>query len=201
MESRNSLKWTLAICVIAAGSIAGPLHADHVYTYSRDFTNLRIPAKPGDTKGWMTPAVIDVPEHHIIFDIDVGITLAHTKAFDLQLFLQSPTGKRVCLNYYDPYSDEYFDGEDYFNTVFDDEAPLSIQDAAPPFTGRFRPRQAHTLSKFYGTDAYGPWQFQVCDMWFADTGSFQHFELTLTTPEPTTLLFLLLGGLMLRRKR
>jgi hypothetical protein len=81
----------------------------------------------------MTPAVIDVTDHHIILDIDIGITLTHTKAFDLQLFLQNPAGKRVLLNYYNPYF-EYFDGEDYFNTVFDDEAPLSIQDAAPPFT-------------------------------------------------------------------
>ncbi|MHC4359586.1 MAG: proprotein convertase P-domain-containing protein [Planctomycetota bacterium] len=162
MDSRNSLKRSVTICVITAACLAGPLHAGHIYTYSRDFTDLRIPANPGDTKGWMTPAVIDVTDHHIILDIDIGITLTHTKAFDLQLFLQNPAGKRVLLNYYNPYF-EYFDGEDYFNTVFDDEAPLSIQDAAPPFTGRFRPRQARTLSKFYGTDAYGTWQFQVYD--------------------------------------
>lgn len=200
MDSHNSLKWILAICTITAAVLPGPLRAGHTYTYSRDFTDLRIPANPGNTKGWMTPAVIDVPDHHIIFDIDVGITLTHTKAFDLQLFLQSPGGKRVLLNYYDPYS-EYFDGEDYFDTIFDDEAPLSIQEAEVPFTGRFRPRQAHTLSKFYGTDAYGSWQFQVYDMWAADTGSFQRFELTITTPEPAAFLLLLLGGLILKRKR
>jgi len=161
--------------------------ADPVHTYGGDF-NLRIPADPNNTnttKGRMDDAIIEIPDHFPIADLDVGVSITHSKVFDLQLFLQSPTGTRLCLNMYN--FDEYFDGEDYTQTIFDDEAEISIDDAQPPFTGQFRPEAGNLLSIFDGLDAYGSWRLQINDMYYADTGALEHFELMILEKIPADL--------------
>ncbi len=170
-----------------------PVFANEVYTYSGDF-NLQIPAEPDTSKGWMEDAVIDIDHHGTILDLDVGITLTHSNVFDLQISLQSPEGTTVLLNMYDPLS-EFFKGEDYSQTVFDDEAQTPIGQAQPPFTGRFRPNSSDSLELFDGQDAYGPWHLQIYDAYYYDTGTLESFELTITTvPEPATVALLVLGA-------
>jgi subtilisin-like proprotein convertase family protein len=168
-----------------------------VYIYSVDF-NLPIPKldskDPYISKGWMADAVIEVADHFIITDLDIGISLTHTSAFDLQIFLQSPTGRRICLNMYD-FEKEFFEGQDYTNTIFDDESLLSIKDGVAPFTGRFRPLEPYKLSKFDGQDSFGSWHLQIYDAYWWDTGTFNRLELTITAPEPATLFLLALGVL------
>jgi subtilisin-like proprotein convertase family protein len=179
-----------AILVIVAGACGGAVYAGHVHIYSGNF-NLRIPAELSNSKGWMADAVIKVPDHLVISDLDTGISLTHTNVFDLQIFLQSPAGTRICLNMYN--YDEFFVGENYTNTVFDDEALLSIKEGNAPFTGRFRPVEPYKLSKFDGQDAYGSWRLQIYDAWDWDTGTFNRFELTITAPEPATAVLLTFG--------
>jgi subtilisin-like proprotein convertase family protein len=107
----------------------------------------------------MYDAVIDIPEHFNISDLDVSINLTHSNVFDLQVFLVSPSGTVVCLNMYNP--DEFFEGGDYINTIFDDEAGTPIGQGEPAFTGRFRPRDS--LAAFDGQDAYGLWRLRIYD--------------------------------------
>jgi subtilisin-like proprotein convertase family protein len=167
--------------------------SDPTHIYSGNF-NLRIPADPNNTnttKGWMDDkAIIEIHDHFPISDLDVGISLTHSKVFDLQLYLQGPTG-RLCLNMYN--FDEYFNGENYTQTIFDDEAELSIEQGQPPFTGRFRPVEPYKLSEFDGEDAYGSWRLQIYDAFYNDTGTFNHFELTIAAPEPATAVLLTFG--------
>jgi len=93
--------------------------------------------------------------------------------------------------------DEYFEGANYTNTVFDDEAEIPIEQGEPPFTGRFRPKAGNLLQVFDGQDAYGLWRLRIYDMWDADIGTLNSFELIITTPEPATAILLTLGaGLM-----
>ena len=134
---------------------------DTVRTYGGQY-DLRIPAGVDNSKGWMLDAVINVPDHFDVYDVDVRISLTHTKAFDLRIFLQSPAGTRICLNRYDPFT-EYFEGENYTQTLFDDEAEIPISQAQPPFTGRFRPREPYRLSAFDGQDCFGLWRLQIYD--------------------------------------
>jgi hypothetical protein len=190
-----------AILIIVAGACGGAVYAGHVHIYSGDF-NLRIPAELSNSKDWMTDAVIKVPDHLVISDLDTGISLTHTNVFDLQIFLQSPAGTRICLNMYDSFY-EFFVGANYTDTVFDDEALFSIKAASAPFTGRFRPVEPYKLSEFEGEDAYGSWRLQIYDAFYNDTGTFNHFELMITAPEPATAILLTIGvGLMrLRRPR
>jgi len=190
----------IVAAVIVSLFIAAEMHADVVYTYGGQF-DLRIPADPQRSNGWMTDAIIDVPSHLIIRDLDVSLSLTHTSDFDLQLFLRSPSGTRVVLNMYDA-ATEYFEGGDYQGTTFDDEAALPIEMGSPPFSGRFRPMEGTLLSAFDGEDAFGPWRFQVYDFFEGDTGHFSSYTLALTVPEPATAAFLLLTlGLALARPR
>jgi subtilisin-like proprotein convertase family protein len=181
MNPRTHIQGIVGLLVVAVvpcfNALAGP-----IYTYSGDF-HLRIPGASGASRGWMEDAVIEIPDHFTIYDLDVGVTLSHTKVFDLQLFLESPAGTRLCLNMYNPF-DEYFEGEDYIDTVFDDEADTPIEGADAPFTGRFRPRLPAQLSAFDGQDTCGVWRLQIYDAFYADTGYLQNFQLIVTVPDP-----------------
>jgi len=170
---------------------AGSAGAVTQWTYEDTF-DLRIPADPATSKGWMVDAVLDVPDHITIEDLDVSVSLTHTCVFDLQLFLTDPSGGTVVLNYYG--LSDYFEGENYEQTVFDDEALVSIQDATAPFTGRFRP--VESLAAFDGQDAYGSWALRIYDGFAVDSGQLETFGLTINTtavPEPTTTALTLLG--------
>ncbi len=191
MDARSTVQGIVAVLVMAGASF--PVLAGPVYIYGGDF-NLPILDPPGPG-GLMTMAIIEVPDPFIIRDLDVHISITHTSVFDLQLFVQSPDGARVCLNMYD--FTEFFEGADYKQTIFDDEAELPIEEGEPPFTGRFRPKAIDPLNQlevFAGKSVYGSWQLQIYDMWPADTGVLDSFELIVTAPEPTTAMFLIFGA-------
>ena len=158
MDARNAAQRIVAILVIAVVGTF-PVYAGPVYIYSGDF-NLPIPAldEPESEygRGGMDDAIIEVGNYHIIHDIDVGINLTHTNVFDLQISLQSPAGTQLSLNMYN--LDEYFEGANYTNTIFDDEAEIPIEQGEAPFTGRFRPRADNLLEVFDGQNAYGLWR-------------------------------------------
>jgi subtilisin-like proprotein convertase family protein len=190
MDARNALQRIVAILLIAAGACSGTVFAKPVHIYASDF-NLPILDKPGPGS-WMTEAAIEVPDHFTIDDLDVGITVTHTNVFDLQIFLLSPASTRICLNIFD-FKDEFSVYPNYTNTVFDDEAQTPINQASAPFTGRFRPIEPFQLCQFDGEDAYGLWRLQIYDMFDWDTGTLDHFELIITTPEPATAILFTLG--------
>ncbi|MCK5225948.1 MAG: proprotein convertase P-domain-containing protein [Planctomycetes bacterium] len=163
----------------------------NIYSYGGDF-NLPIPTQQ-KSLGWMDDAVIEIPDCHIITDLDVKISVKHTNVFDLQIFLQSPAGTLICLNKYNPFN-EFFIGENYTNTIFDDEAGLGIKKAKAPFTGRFKPfNSPYKLSVFDGEQAMGSWRLKIYDGWAFDSGQLESFELMITNPEPATVLLLILG--------
>ncbi len=148
----------------------------------------------------MRDAVIEIPNHLTIKDLDIGIDISHSQVFDLQIFLESPSGTKVCLNMYD--IDEYFQGEDYMNIIFDDEANIPIAEAGQQFIGRFKPKDP--LSAFDGEDAFGLWRLQIYDAYYADTGSLNNFSIVVTVIEPATAILLMAGvvlALFLRPRR
>lgn len=173
--------------VPAFGSIAS---AELGLIYGGSF-DLRIPAS-GSGKAWMASAVVNVLDNFTVVDLDVAVTLNHTSVFDLELVLQGPDGTRLRLNYYDP-AGEFFEGQDYTQTIFDDEAPTSIQLADAPFTGRFKPRAPARLHIFDALDPQGPWELQIYDWWYANTGTLEEFKLIFNIPEPATVILLTLG--------
>ena len=193
MDAHNAVQRIVVIVLIVVG-VSFPVFAGSVHIYSAEF-DLPIPANPDDTRGWMADAIIEIPDNFIVSDLDIRINITHTSVFDLQIFLQSPAGTRLCLNMYNPF-DEFFVGADYTQTIFDDEAETAIEQAEPPFTGRFRPKAidaANLLEIFDDQDTFGPWRLRIYDAFYWDTGNLDSFELMITVPEPATAILLLLG--------
>ena len=62
------------------------------------------------------------------------INVTHTWDSDLNVFLIAPNGARIELT-----TGNGGGGDNYTNTVFDDEAATLISAGAAPFTGSFRP--------------------------------------------------------------
>jgi len=181
----------IIVAIVTAGSF--PLYAG-VSVYGGDF-DLPIPASPDSTKGWMDDALIKVPDHITIDDLDVGISLTHSNVFDLKILLESPSRKTVCLNMYN--FDEFFEGANYTQTIFDDEADVAIERGKPPFTGRFRPRAPNRLGVFDGQDAAGIWRLKIYDAHWWDSGKLNHAELIISTPGPASVVLLTLAVVLM----
>ena len=200
MDTRSSAIGMVAafFLVMVFPSVGFP---DPTHIYTGDF-NLPIPANPDDTNGWMNDAVIEIPDHFVISDLNVRLTLTHESLFDLQILLQSPVGTNVLLN---PAGNLAFivRGKDgrlhaYGGSVgwfFDDEAEVSIEQATEPFIGAFRP--VESLSSFDEQDAYGPWRLRIYDAFPSDTGTFNRFELMITAPEPATAILLTIAVVLI----
>jgi len=95
-----------------------------------------------------------------ISNLDVQVSITHTRDEQLDAFLTAPTGERV----------ELFTGvggnDDHFsNTILDDEARWPIVRGRPPFAGRYIPEAAvkrePSLSQFYGENITGTWTLVI----------------------------------------
>lgn len=204
MGARGSLP-VIAVFLLAMTSSALAGFTSFVYVYSGDF-NLAIPGDPAASRGWMQDAVVTVPDHVLICDLNVSVTIRHTCAFDLQLFVEGPQGQIVLLSKSDPL-EGYYEGQDYASTVFDDEAGIGIEEGDPPFTGSFRPLAP--LAVFDGRDAYGPWALRAYDAYYVHTGYLEFFALIVTVsspdvpvavPAPAAGGLALLGLILIRRR-
>ncbi len=62
--------------------------------------------------------------------VNVNLTLTHTWVEDLRIYLVSPDGTKVTLS-----QNSGGDGDNYTETVFDQDSQVSISSANAPFTG------------------------------------------------------------------
>ena len=117
-----------------------------------------------------------------ILDVDVLVNITHTYTGDLELLLISPTGTTVSL------SDRHGgSGDNFTDTVFDDEAGAPISGGSAPFTGSYQPDGA--LSTLDGQLPTGVWTFKVVDRAGIDTGNIEGWQLRLTLDSPCDGLF------------
>ncbi|MFK5877977.1 MAG: thrombospondin type 3 repeat-containing protein [Flavobacteriaceae bacterium] len=111
-----------------------------------------------------------------ISDVNILLDITHTWDSDLTLTITSPAGTVVELT-----SNNGGSGDNYTNTLFDDEAGTSISSASPPFTGTFIPEQA--LSAFNGESSLGAWTLTVIDGAGGDGGALNSWSV-FTCGEP-----------------
>ena len=192
----NKIVKRIVIIALLLAALPCSTYANSVHSYRFDF-DLPIPAdqSQGQNKGSMNDAIINIVQHHTIHDLDVGINITHTSAFDLQITLKKLSGPELVLNMYNPFTD-YFAGENYTNTIFDDEALVVIEDGQAPFTGRFKPKAGSLLDVFDGQDAYGIWRLKITDIGPSDVGTLDSVELIFTTPEPASAILLVFGTIL-----
>lgn len=91
-----------------------------------------------------------------ITDLNVTINIAHTWDADLDVYLISPTGQQIEL-----FTDVGGRGDNFFNTVLDNEAATLISKGTTPFTGSFRPEG--NLAVVNGLSPNGEWMLKVTD--------------------------------------
>jgi subtilisin-like proprotein convertase family protein len=117
---------------------------------------------------------ISVPESLTITDVNVKLSINHTYDKDLRVYLIGPDSTQVEL-----FSDVGGGGDNFTNTVLDDEATTRIDAGFPgasaPFTGSFKPEQP--LSSFDNKPATGTWTLRVTDSTKRDRGTLVSWSL------------------------
>ncbi len=137
------------------------------------FTSNDTPIDISASEGGTYTAVINIQDDLPIDDVNVRISIDHTWAEDLDIFLQSPGGTLVELSTFNGGS-----GDNYTDTVFDDDGATPITGGSAPFTGTFQPEGS--LSDFTGESSLGDWTLLVTDTFGPlDGGEMLLFELEL----------------------
>ena len=123
------------------------------------------------TRSWIV-----VPDSGFVTDVDVGASISHLSARDLDIFLVGPgiEGERVELST----DNGGLDGQNYTNTIFDDEAAVSIVGASAPMTGRYRPETP--LPVLDGIPVEGTWTLELTDDHVALPGTLLRWSIDLT---------------------
>ncbi|AOW20936.1 hypothetical protein LPB138_09740 [Urechidicola croceus] len=109
-------------------------------------------------------SVLSITDGVEITDVDVQVDVTHTWDNDLIITITSPYGTSVTLT-----DTNGSNGDNYSNTIFDDEAETSITAGSPPYAGSFIPEQA--LSAFDGEPSFGEWTLTIEDVANGDGGS------------------------------
>lgn len=146
-------------------------------TYESDNEPIDIP----DYSGWVRKS-IDVPDTFAIGDLDVSLNITHPSVRDLVMQMKGPRRTTVIG------SDIGGENANFTGTIFDDSAPLSIEEGAAPFTGRYRAEwwlsgQETTATSY---DFFGDrWVFEVRDHFTRNSGTFDNWALHIRPLTPT----------------
>ncbi len=135
---------------------------------------------PKDIKDWQTTySNIIVTDKKTINKVIVTIgNITHPFDEDLDIYLIAPDNTSVELS-----TDNGSAGDNYINTVFDDDANTSIVNGIAPFTGTFKPEGS--LSVLKGKNAQGTWKLKVFDDDWNYQGTLNSWSLTLIyVPQP-----------------
>jgi subtilisin-like proprotein convertase family protein len=119
-------------------------------------------------------STLDIADIHIIYDINVQISALHTYDGDLKFTLIAPGGQRVILA-----NRRGANGDNFINTVFDDQADTAIAVGHAPFTAHYQPDQP--LSVFNGLSTSGRWTLAVQDLSAGDVGILLSWEILIAT--------------------
>jgi subtilisin family serine protease len=91
---------------------------------------------------------------------------------DLYVYLISPTGKTIALDY-----NRGGIGANFTNTVFSDQASTPIADGKAPFSGTYRPEAS--LSQLIGTNTNGTWRLVIRN-YGSHSGTLLNWSLSVT---------------------
>jgi subtilisin-like proprotein convertase family protein len=138
-------------------------------------------AIPDDSSAGIT-STLTISAPGVIKDLDVTIPqITHGWVGDLAIELSHTEGSTtttVKLANHPGGPDN--EGDDFVETVFDDEAAVNISSGAAPYTGSFRP-QNDELSRFDGMNKQGTWTLRVRDLFEGDIGTLESWGVTART--------------------
>jgi len=122
-------------------------------------------------------SVVAVETPYSVIDVNVLVNITHTYTGDLELSLIGPGGTEVMLS-----ENNGGSGNDYVDTLFDDEAAASIADGSAPFSGSYRPDEP--LTALDSLPAQGDWTLHVVDEYGQDIGTIDSWQLQVKVNEP-----------------
>ncbi len=119
---------------------------------------------------------------NFVTDVNVRLSITHTFDSDLVITLISPSGARIVL-----VSNAGGGGDNFTNTVLDDEAATSVQSGVAPFAGSYRPFQPlSALDGLTGANVNGTWSLEVSDVATDDIGTLNSWDVVISTGEQST---------------
>lgn len=133
-----------------------------------------------DGTGQVAASPLTVTEPGDVGDVDVVVNVSHTWVGDVSLALQHPDGT-VAVLVARAGGRSNHSGDNYVDTVFDDEASTAFGGAAP-FTGSFRPLDR--LDALDGKPWAGTWALLAEDADAPDSGSITSWSLRRRTCSP-----------------
>jgi subtilisin-like proprotein convertase family protein len=147
----------------------------------RKYCSINVPKMIPDPGTVESTIIID--DSGTIRDLNVQVDITHSWDADLDVYLIAPDGTRVEL-----FTDVGASGENFSNTILDDEATVPITDGSPPFIGSYQPEGS--LSDLDGLSMTGIWTLEVTDDESLISGTLNSWCLIIDTscplpPEPT----------------
>lgn len=135
---------------------------------------------------------ININTDGYLLDIDVILDILHSYDGDLKISLFGPDGNEVILSEYNGGSGNHYD-----NTVFNDEAQISITDGEAPFNGEYKPQEP--LSLFDQSNINGNWVLNIYDNNAQDPGNLVDWCIELRYTDDITSVFYETSGLNLKQ--
>ncbi len=127
--------------------------------------------------------------------IAVRINITHTFNADLRIYLYPPTGVGVLVLA----ADNGTSGDNFINTLFTDQAPVSITTGTAPFMSQYRPKGGAVECFASGTSLAafasigsgtiipnGTWTLRILDNGINDLGTLNNWSISFTGPESFT---------------
>lgn len=148
---------------------------------TKRYVSTDLPQAIPDNSGAGATSVIAVPDLDVIGDVNLTLNIIHPFDDDIDLSLTTPAFLQL-------FSDIGLTGNDFTDTILDDEAAAPIPDTSSeaPFTGSYQPEAPVTLSVLDGNIAAGNYTLKAVDDAQYNVGSFESWSLTIesaTFPE------------------
>jgi len=159
------------LCITAAYSSVFSFTTANISCATFTATNTPVTISPNGATG-VYNSIINVPSNLTITDVNVTVNITHTWNSDLNISLISPTGINIDLS-----SANGGNGDNYTNTVFDQQATTLITAGASPFTGSFIPEG--DLSLLNGQMSGGNWTIRVADTANLDGGTINSLSISI----------------------
>ncbi|MFZ4575250.1 MAG: choice-of-anchor X domain-containing protein [Phycisphaerales bacterium] len=181
MKKALALALAAGVCGSLTGIAAGQT------TYNSTTTPVALPDNPTIDNS------ITVADSYTLSDVNVRINITHTFDSDLDMILVVPGATQ----YVHLATDVGSSGDNFVNTVFDQQAATAITAGTAPFTGSFRPEggtasgfivataltgltNLANLDSLNGTNSAGTWTLRIDDDATGDIGTLNSWSLILT---------------------
>lgn len=117
-----------------------------------------------------TSSTLVISQAGTIADLNVKLNITHSNDADLEVFLIAPDGTQLEL-----FANVGGDGDNFSNTILDDEAATTINLGKAPFKGSYSPK--NNLSIFDGKSITGTWTLVITDVKVGGTGTLDSWSL------------------------